>query len=77
MGIRDLDPMSPEAWDLWVTILEKGTPPWRMMAGRRLYQLGGRWSDLSAYRAESPAQVKLLGEIRGWYLRSSGGMAGN
>lgn len=75
LGVSDVDPMSPEVWDLWIAVLERGTPPWRMMAARRLYQLGGRWSALSASRAESPAQVKLRDEIMGWYLRSAPGQA--
>lgn len=75
LGISGVDPLSPEAWDLWVAVLEKGTPPWRMMAARRLYQLGGWWSALSASRAESPAQVKLYDETMGWYRRTSSGTA--
>ncbi len=75
LGVSGVDLLSPEAWDLWVAVLERGTPPWRMMAVRRLYQLGGRWSALSASRAESPAQVKLLDETMGWYLRSAQGTA--
>lgn len=67
LGVINVDPLGPEAWDMWVAVLEKGIPPWRMTAARRLYQLGGRWSALSASRAESPAQVKLRDEIIGWY----------
>jgi hypothetical protein len=75
MGAGGLDPLSPDAWDLWVAILERGTPPWRMMAARKLYQLGGRWSELSASQAESPAQVKLRDETMSWYRRSPAGAA--
>lgn len=67
LGAGGVDPLGPEAWDLWVAVLERGTPPWRLMAARKLYQLGGRWSALSASRAESPAQVKLYDETLRWY----------
>jgi len=77
LGVGSVDPMGPEAWDVWVAILERGTAPWRMMAVRKLFQLGGRWSALSATRAESPAQVKLRDETLAWYLRSASPSAKN
>jgi len=64
MGVRGLRPTDPRAWDLWIAILDRGEPAWRMMAAKRLYALGGRWAELSVFRAGSPAQVQRLDMLR-------------
>jgi hypothetical protein len=67
MGARGIDPLGPDSWDLWVEVLRRGKTPWRVMAARQLYQLGGRWSFLSIFRDESPQQIEVLEELLRWY----------
>jgi hypothetical protein len=38
-----------------------------MMAARKLYELGGRWSDLGLARADSEAQKKERDDLIRWY----------
>lgn len=64
LGVRGIRPMDPAAWDVWIAILDRGDPSWRVIASRRLYALGGRWAGLSIFRSESPAQAKLLDGLR-------------
>jgi len=37
------------------------------MAARQLYELGGRWSQLSMYQAESEEQIEARDELIVWY----------
>lgn len=67
MGAHGVDPFGPDSWELWLRVLKKGTPGWRMMASRRLYELGGRWSNLSMFQSESEAQTKVREGLFGWY----------
>jgi len=67
MGAHGVDPFGPDSWELWLRVLKQGTPGWRMMASRRLYELGGRWSNLSMFQSESEAQTKIRDGLYGWY----------
>jgi hypothetical protein len=67
LGVQGVDPMGPESWDVWIQLLKQGTPAWRMMASRRLYELGGRWADLSMFAADSPGQQQLQDDLIVWY----------
>jgi len=67
LGVQGVDPLSPDAWEVWVQLLFRGTPPWRMMASRQLYQLGGRWAQLSLFGSESKAQIKARDDLLTWY----------
>lgn len=67
LGARGVDPLGTDSWELWLRVLKQGTPAWRMMASRRLYELGGRWSDLSMFHADSEAQIKERDDLVGWY----------
>lgn len=67
LGVRGVDPFSADAWEVWLQLLRRGTPPWRMMAARQLYNLGGRWSQLSVVGADSENQVKEFDELILWY----------
>lgn len=66
-GAHGVDPWGPDSWDLWLQVLKQGTPGWRMMAARRLYELGGRWSDLSMFQADSEAQIEERDGLVEWY----------
>lgn len=67
LGARGVDPLGTDSWELWLRVLKQGTPAWRMMASRRLYELGGRWSNLSMFHADSEAQIKERDDLVGWY----------
>ncbi|MEE4270846.1 MAG: hypothetical protein V2I67_04175 [Thermoanaerobaculales bacterium] len=64
MGVRGVRPTDPHGWDLWVALLDRGEPAWRMIAAKRLYALGGRWAELSVFQAGSPSQVQRLDMLR-------------
>lgn len=66
-GAHGVDPWGSNSWGLWLQLLKQGTPGWRMMAARRLYELGGRWSNLSMFQAESKAQKKERDGLVEWY----------
>jgi hypothetical protein len=68
LGARGDDPLGPTSWDVWLQLLKRGTPPWRMMAARQLYRLGGRWAELSLFRAESASEVEARDALTAWYL---------
>jgi len=67
MGVRGLDPLGPNAYYFWLAVLKNGADPWHMMAGRQLYNLGGRWSRLTALRTESAQQTQARDELIAWY----------
>jgi len=67
MGAHGVDPFGPDSWELWLRVLKQGTPGWRMMASRRLYELGGRWSSLSMFQSESESQIKVRDGLVLWY----------
>ena len=67
MGARGVDPFGSNSWEVWLRLLKQGTPGWRMMASRRLYELGGRWSGLSMFQAESESQIKVRDGLVEWY----------
>jgi hypothetical protein len=67
LGIHGVQPLGSDAFDLWLHVLRRGRPQWRMMAARRLYELGGRWSDASVFLAESSAEVESWQDLVAWY----------
>jgi hypothetical protein len=67
MGVSDVQPLAPDSYETWLRVLKEGPAGWHMMAARQLYNLGGRWSQLSALQAGSPAQVKARSELVAWY----------
>lgn len=67
LGALGVQPLDPNAWDFWLAVLKQGPPQWRMMAARRLYDLGGRYSELSLFEAESAAQVERYENLLEWY----------
>lgn len=68
MGAGGVRPMEPSSYEFWLYMLKSGSAARKMMAGRRLYELGGRWSNLSMFQAESPQQAKVFDGMVGWYL---------
>lgn len=74
LGVRGVQPLEPDSYHVWLQLLRQGTPTWRMMAARRLYELGGRWSSLSIFRAEFSGEVEAWEDLLVWYgERSPGG----
>ena len=67
MGVRGLDPLAPNSYYFWLAILKNGASPWHMMAARQLYNFGGRWSQLTVLRSESPQQTQARAELIAWY----------
>jgi len=67
LGVRGVDPFAVDSYWLWLQVLRRGEPPWRAMAARRLYELGGRWSSLSILQAESPGDLEAWEELVSWY----------
>jgi len=67
MGVRGVSPLDPKLYEFWLHVLKNGAGPWHMMAARQLYDLGGRWSQLSVLQAESPAQVAVRDDLILWY----------
>jgi len=67
MGVKGVSPMDPKLYDFWLHVLKNGAGPWHMMAARQLYDLGGRWSQLSVLRADSPLQIAKRDELILWY----------
>jgi len=67
MGAHDVQPFAPTSYYFWLQVLKRGRVPWRMMAARRLYEFGGRWSQLTVFQADSPEQVKVLDGLIAWY----------
>lgn len=67
LGVRGVKPLGPDSYEIWLRVLKDGAAPWHMMAARQLYDLGGRWSQLSALQARSPAQIEARDELIMWY----------
>ncbi|MCU0303364.1 MAG: hypothetical protein MUC56_04845 [Thermoanaerobaculales bacterium] len=67
LGARGVDPVGPTSWEVWLQLLRRGTPPWRLMAARQLYRLGGRWAELSLFRAESAREIEARDALIAWY----------
>lgn len=67
MGVSDVQPMEPSSYDIWLRVLKQGAVAWHMMAARQLYNLGGRWSQLSSLQAEAKPQIKARDELILWY----------
>lgn len=67
LGAKGVDPLAPNSYHFWLLLLKQGTSSQRVMAARRLYQLGGRWSTLSLFQSGSPEQVAAVDEILAWY----------
>lgn len=67
MGLREGQPLGPSSYELWLRVLKNGRPAWYMMAARQLYELGGRWSQLSMYQAASEEQIEARDELIVWY----------
>jgi hypothetical protein len=67
MGVRGVPPLDPRLYDFWLHVLKNGAGPWHMMAARQLYDLGGRWSQLSVLQADSPLQIATRDELILWY----------
>lgn len=67
MGVHGVHPLEPSSYDFWLRVLKQGTASQRMMAARRLYELGGRWSSLSMFQAESAPQIKARDDLVSWY----------
>jgi len=67
MGVRGVQPLAANAYEFWLQVLKRGHAPWRMMAARQLYNLGGRWSQLSVLQTNSKAQTAEVDELVEWY----------
>jgi hypothetical protein len=67
MGVRGVQPLAPESYEIWLRVLKEGSASWYMMAARQLYDLGGRWSQLSVLQADSPSQIAARDELIKWY----------
>lgn len=67
MGVSDVQPLAPSSYDVWLRVLKHGAVAWHMMAARQLYNLGGRWSQLSSLQAEAQPQIKARDELILWY----------
>jgi len=67
MGVRGVQPMAADAYDVWLQLLRRGRTQWRMMAARQLYNLGGRWSQLSVLQSDAKAQKEEFDQLVAWY----------
>jgi hypothetical protein len=67
MGVRGAQPLAADAYDFWLQVLKRGHASWRMMAARQLYNLGGRWSQLSVLQSDSKQQTAEIDELVEWY----------
>lgn len=67
LGVAGVPPLAPGSYDFWLRVLKGGFVSWHMMAARQLYDLGGRWSQLSVFQAESKAQIAERDELIVWY----------
>lgn len=67
MGVSDVQPLAPSSYDVWLRVLKNGAVAWHMMAARQLYNLGGRWSELSSLQAEAQPQIEARDELIRWY----------
>lgn len=67
MGVRGVQPMATNSYDFWLQLLKLGSPQWRMMAARRLYQLGGMWSQLTVFQSDSKSQAEEIDVLLEWY----------
>jgi len=67
MGVGGGQPLAATSYDFWLRVLKGGAVSWHMMAARQLYDLGGRWSQLSMFQAESKSQIAARDELIVWY----------
>ena len=67
MGVGVSQPLAPDSYEIWLRVLKNGAVPWHMMAARQLYDLGGRWSQLSMLQAESKSQIAARDQLIVWY----------
>jgi hypothetical protein len=72
IGIHGVDPLHPDACDMWQQILLRGEPSWWLLASRQLYLCGAPATEISILRAEgeeSKQQREML--IKFYGLRDS------
>lgn len=67
LGVRNLDPLSPAACDVWLQILVKGPPTSWAMAADRLYHCGGPAVRLSKFGVDSKPNRDARKRLRAWY----------
>ncbi len=67
LGVRGVDPLSPEACDAWLQILIKGPPSSWAVAADRLYLCGGPAIRLSLLRADTKTNRDTRKRMRAWY----------
>lgn len=67
LGVKGVRPLGADSYEIWLRVLKDGAAPWHMMASRQLYDLGGRWSQLSVLQAGSQAQIDARDELIVWY----------
>jgi len=67
MGVVNLDPFSPEACEMWITVLTQGLPRWWMLAAKRLYACGAPWYELSALNPDREQNRVAREFLVNWY----------
>ncbi len=68
LGVRGLDPMSPEACVLWQEILLNGPPQWRGTASEMLYRCGGPPLFIDRLDPDSDPSGEVWRRLLRWFL---------
>jgi hypothetical protein len=72
-GVKIADPLGPDAWRVWLTVLRKGRPQWWPLAARRLYACGGPWYELSILHSDTRENRARRDNLDRWYRSFSTG----
>jgi hypothetical protein len=67
LGVRGVDPLAPEACEVWVKLLQDGPASWMMTVSRQLYACGGPWVEISALSPEGPPSKDQLARLQAWF----------
>jgi hypothetical protein len=72
LGVQGVEPLHPDACDMWQQILLKGEPSWWHLASRQLYLCGAPATEISILRAESEESKQQREKLISFYgLRDS------
>jgi hypothetical protein len=72
LGVRGVEPLHPDACDMWQQILLRGEPSWWLLAARQLYLCGAPATEISILRAESEESKQQREKLISFYgLRDS------
>jgi hypothetical protein len=67
LGAVGVRPTQPEACHVWGLVLDQGDSRWWAVAGKRLYQCGGPWEELSTLMPDTAENRRRRDRLLNWF----------